>query len=1294
MGVNCSVTRFAAATATGTQDITTPDLGGLTPVAVLFYATRCVTDATAADHVQSSFGAATGTANEWCSSVNSEHGVGTMDSHQERTDARCILFHTPGVGTDIAGAEFTSFIADGVRINWIDVDSAFLITAVFFAGTDISAHANNISLGNTANLATDITQPGFEPEIVIACAHNNGAINSDSTNTRQSIGFVSNDGATVVQRCLGSNYENGQALGASNLWSRDDCGVMGIQNNGTLDWRGSFGTFDANGFTATTLDAASGNTGLLYLALDIGGGVSSWVGTHTSPTSTGNNSETGPGFTPQVVLRLMAQVDTVNTKINEGDASGTYGFSAMDGDEAYSASVQNEDGSGTSDTQSISDDVAIELPDDDGTVGLTATFVSFDTSGWTDNYTAVKGTGGLMPALAIEEETAPIVVNVPSASLILTGFAPTILTPVIVDVPIASLSLSGFSPTVTVSVLIIVPVALLTLTGFIPSVDITNNKIINVSVASLSFTEFAPTILIPTIYYVDDATGNDSDDGLSLANAWLTVGKANSTLTAGDTVNIRAGTYNEQIKPVVTGTSGNPITYQQYLSEAPTIAGTTTDTDIVTDQGADKSYIVIDGLNISYGHAIHSGGALDWVFITRSGSTNWTIKNCTLDRTGTSLSNFNDGWNEDAMEFSRGNNHTIDNCTIRGMSFGIHITNGAKQITIKNCTITETYKSHIVIGDNTTDIGFQGILVEDNIFGGTALDSGSYTEDGIQFVGSDPNNTFMSGFIIRNNIFRSQNENAIDLKGARNILIEGNIIYGTEGNNDGPVGGDDRNSPGAIMKGSNTKAKDIIIRQNILYDNNLGVRLQESGYRIYNNTFVANNRDYLGTNQSQAGAKGEPNNIRQDGATEFKLQNNIMIASNESEYSLQLGNPTAYVDFNLFLTASQFADFNANNDWTLYNLTNWKTQLQNATNISGEEANAVEVADINGVGFLDVSNDKAQINGVHTNFNFNLKSTSPAINAGGTLTTTSGSGTSSTSVAVNDALYFFDGYGASGVVGDKIIVGNNSEVTITSIDYSTDTLTIDIAITWSTSDEVHLSFAGSGPDIGAKEYTGIDVPSASLTLIGFAPTVATTSGVFINVPYASFSLIGYVPVIVVLVNIDIPVTSLTISGYVSIVLTPVVVDIPTASLVFTGFSPTVFTPYVIIVPAVSLGLTGFVPSAVITFIVDIPIASLTLSGLVPFILNNIIINIPIASLSLVLFVPIVITSIPTAVLILSGFIPIIEVIILKQEVRVFDAALEEYNIKIFDVFIQEYDIKVFDAFIQEYDVFISNRRIA
>ena len=57
--------------------------------------------------------------------------------------------------------------------------------------------------------------------------------------------------------------------------------------------------------------------------------------------------------------------------------------------------------------------------------------------------------------------------------------------------------------------------------------------------------------------------GNDSDPGTE-AQPWRTIQKAMNSATAGSTVNIRGGTYNERLVVNVSGSSGNYITFQPY----------------------------------------------------------------------------------------------------------------------------------------------------------------------------------------------------------------------------------------------------------------------------------------------------------------------------------------------------------------------------------------------------------------------------------------------------------------------------------------------------------------------------------------------------------------------------------------------------------------------------------------------------------------------------------------------------------------------------------------------------------
>ncbi len=118
--------------------------------------------------------------------------------------------------------------------------------------------------------------------------------------------------------------------------------------------------------------------------------------------------------------------------------------------------------------------------------------------------------------------------------------------------------------------------------------------------------------------------------------------------------------------------------------------------------------------------------------------------------------------------------------------------------------------------------------------------------------------------------------------------------------------------------------------------------------------------------------------------------------------------------------------------------------------------------------------------------NCHLQAGSPAIATGTYLTTVAaGDSGSGTSLVVNNAAYFQDGYGLSNaystVNGDCIAVGTASNhVCVTAVNYTTNTLTLASSISRSAGQGVYLYsksdgvqvLTGSAPDMGAYPYTG------------------------------------------------------------------------------------------------------------------------------------------------------------------------------------------------------------------------------
>jgi len=402
--VTVAVTRTAANTSTGTQDFTTTDLGGQTPKAAIFITSYAVTDGTPIVDAALSVGAATGTTNRWVLHGNSEDAQGTTDTDRETRTAEVIHINNPGTSTDLMVADFDSFITNGVKVDWTLTSTAVLVTVILFAGPDLSAHADSIAdISTTLDATTDITAPGFEPDIVFSGSMGvNGDQNENLQNNSLSFGVTHNDGAGgITQRSWSHSSRNAQIEATVEFAYSELYGVVYPADN-ALRYALDLNTFDSSGFSVTTKIDNSNAESYWYLALKFGGEIRSAVGTHDTPTSAGDDSETGPGFIPQMVLLGMTHMEVVDITVATS-LSGTSGISAFDEDEAYATSQQDADAADPTDTQSLSDNVAVEIPDDDGTTGVTAAFVSFDANGWTNNYSAVKAAAKKFWFLAIED---------------------------------------------------------------------------------------------------------------------------------------------------------------------------------------------------------------------------------------------------------------------------------------------------------------------------------------------------------------------------------------------------------------------------------------------------------------------------------------------------------------------------------------------------------------------------------------------------------------------------------------------------------------------------------------------------------------------------------------------------------------------------------------------------------------------------------------------------------------------------------------------------------------------------
>ena len=137
-----------------------------------------------------------------------------------------------------------------------------------------------------------------------------------------------------------------------------------------------------------------------------------------------------------------------------------------------------------------------------------------------------------------------------------------------------------------------------------------------------------PCVYGQTNYYVDALNGNNTNNGTGITTAWKTIQKACTAATPNSIVQIKAGTYHENIVVNISGTAGNGITIKNYMSDVVLIDGTgTTGTTML--QMANKNHLLFENLTIQNLTVADAQGIL--VETTGSGaSTDLSFKNITV----------------------------------------------------------------------------------------------------------------------------------------------------------------------------------------------------------------------------------------------------------------------------------------------------------------------------------------------------------------------------------------------------------------------------------------------------------------------------------------------------------------------------------------------------------------------------------------------------------------------------------------------------------------------------------------
>jgi len=491
------------------------------------------------------------------------------------------------------------------------------------------------------------------------------------------------------------------------------------------------------------------------------------------------------------------------------------------------------------------------------------------------------------------------------------------------------------------------------------------------------------------------------------ARAVPTLLAAAQEATPGMTVLLRAGSYAETLAPRASGTKGQPITYKPFPGETATITGE--DLDPAIDL-SERSYIVVEGLRVT--------NVVAWLR-ARNAHQN-VIRNNTFTR-----------------------------ALARGSRAGVKLIDATHNRIVENVIDDGNDNLSLIHSDRNLVEGNKMTRARHNLW---AILCGSFN-------------------VIRNNSFHNEYQKMgqiTDCEGVpsdaprlvdatRHNLVEGNTLAYT------PSSGG--SSPYA---GIQYAAQDGILRRNAFFETvgpglDLTIYSDEALYNTGNHVFhnVFHRTRFAGISVSHEQGRAFSGNV---------FKNNVLAGSsferNDGRWNwyAELENKPVQV----MLGRLEGVRFESNAIFGGVPNAPYTVVLgrrDSDDNPPGRPLSAWQNSEARVfVGNLDVDpgfRDAAR-------HDFSLRPESPLVDAGAFLTRTTAAG-SGTTLPVQDAGYFFDGFEIEGQAGDLVRLEGGESARVTRVDYASRTLVLDRALTWTAGQGVALDFNGKAPDIGAVE---------------------------------------------------------------------------------------------------------------------------------------------------------------------------------------------------------------------------------
>jgi hypothetical protein len=459
------------------------------------------------------------------------------------------------------------------------------------------------------------------------------------------------------------------------------------------------------------------------------------------------------------------------------------------------------------------------------------------------------------------------------------------------------------------------------------------------------------TIQLPSrsgvTYYVS-TSGNDNNAG-TLAAPWRTIQKAANTVQAGDTVQVRAGTYNEVVTLKTSGNSTQGyITFANYPGEAPIVDGTglavgaSGQTGLFSLEGT-FNYIVIKGFEIRNYSSSSRGKVPVGIDFEGSGS-NIEILNNHIHNIVQTLSSCNAANALAVALYGTQAPASINNVTLWGNEIDHNTTGCSENVSFDGNVQYFVQANNLVHdGDNIglDNIGFEGVSTN------SAYDQ---ARDGWVFQ-----NTIYNISSTTNPVYHNQvGADAYYCDGCTRIIVERNLIH-------------DSDLSEMASEHSGHTSSYVMFRNNIIY-HSLYVGLSIGGYSKNvggtDHCVIVNNSLW---DDGTFGSSGLGEFQIQYKATNNTVANNIFdgytLTSKYLLYDFTSSEPSpAALDYNDYYNAAGTSSLF---DWQGKSLSGFPAyQSASAQDVHGKFA------------------DPLYVNVTTTPYNFDLASGSPALNAG------------------------------------------------------------------------------------------------------------------------------------------------------------------------------------------------------------------------------------------------------------------------------------------------------------------------